>query len=227
MYDVEFKGQSTRDYKLFTKDIGRRKKSEEIIEIDDIPLRSGSLVTHTGKYKSYTRQMRFVSEDPNELPHIYNWLDGYGKLKTEHDEGGFFLASVVGGVDRKPDGPFLNELTIEFFVEPFFYLDNGDELHTFSEPFTFYNLGAIESEPFIKIYGNGEIVLNVNSQFVRLKNVVESITMDTKRKICFRDTLNEGRKMQGEYITFKKGENNVTWTGEVSKIEVIPRWCDK
>lgn len=227
MHNVVFKDKSTLDFSLVTKDIGRRKKAEEKIERIPIPFRSGDLVVHTGEYESYERQMTFASLDDRELSDIYEWLDGYGKLRTGQDEGGFFYASIIGEIDRTPIGPLLNELTITFLVEPFFYLDSGEQVINLTKSSTLINQGTRESEPYIKVYGTGDITLEVNSQAVQLTGVENNIVMDTKRLICYRDTLNMGRKMTGDYITFDKGENNIKWTGNVGKVEIVSRWCDK
>lgn len=227
MLDVYFKGKTSDEFDLVVNDIGRRKKAEEKVERTPIPMSSGDLVTHTGEYESYERQMIFVSRDNQQLSDIYEWLDGYGILRTGHDEGGFFYASVIGGVDRTPIGPLLNELIVTFLVEPFFYLDSGATTFELTEPSTLHNLGSLESQPFVKVYGDGDIQLEVNSQVVQLKDVQESITMDTKLKMCYRDTLNMGRKMIGQYIEFEKGSNVIRWSGNVDKVEIIPRWCDK
>lgn len=227
IYDVYFKDKSTHDFDLFTKDIGRRQKAEEKIERIPVPLSSGDLVVHTGEYESYIRQMVFTSKNPHELSEIYEWLDGYGVLKTDQDEGGFFFASVIGEVVQNPNGPDMNDLIVDFLVEPFFYLNSGSRTFELVKETTLINMGSLESRPLIKIYGNGDIKLEVNSQAIQLNGVEESITMDSKLKMCYRDTLNMGRKMIGKYIKFEKGSNTIRWTGNVDKIEVIPRWCDK
>lgn len=227
VYDVFFKSKSTHDFELVTKDIGRRKKAEEKIERTPIPMRSGDLVIHTGEYESYERQMTFTSLKDHELSDIYEWLDGYGKLRTAQDEGGFFYASVSGDIERTSNGPFMNDLTVDFLVEPFFYLDGGERVFNLTETTTLVNLGSLRSEPLIKVYGSGDITLGVNSQIIKLKDVEESITMDAKKVMCYRENLNMGKKMSGKYIKFDKGKNNISWTGNVTKVEVIPRWCDK
>lgn len=227
VYDVYFKSNSTQDFDLLTKDIGRRQKAEEKVIRTPIPFRSGDLVEHTGEYESYFRQMTFTSENIEKLSDIYAWLDGYGILRTDQDEGGFFYASVIGDVTRVPEGPFMNNLTVDFLVEPFFYLDSGEQVFKLTESSILHNLGALESQPLITVYGSGDIKLEVNSQTIQLRDVQESITMDSKLKMCYRDTLNMGRKMIGDYIQFEKGDNVIRWTGNVEKVEVVPRWCDR
>lgn len=227
MHNVYFKDKSTHDFKLVTKEIGRRKKAKEQVERFPVPYRNGDLIIHSNRYESYNRQMEFTSLEPLEIASILEWLDGYGKLKTDMDEGGFFLASVIDEVEQFSNGPMLNDLKVDFSVDPFFYLDSGDYMIPITAPTTLLNLGTIESEPLITIYGSGDVRLNVNSQFVSLQGIEQSLTMDTRNKVCYRDTLNMGKKMTGEYIRMDKGKNSISWTGNVTKIEILPRWCER
>ena len=227
MYNIYFNNKSTTDFYLITKDIGRRKRANEQIDQYPVPYRNGDLIIHSNKYNSYTRPMLFTATEPLALPAIYEWLDGSGELRTDLDKGGFFLTSVIGEIDQQPDGPILNELAVEFLVEPFFYLDSGTQKVELTGTTTLINRGTIESEPLITIYGSGDVDFNVNSQIVTVLGIVESITMDTKNLVCYRGNENEGRKMNGEYIRLDKGANAISWTGNITKIEIVPRWCER
>lgn len=227
MHNVYFKNISSDEFGLVTKDIGRRKRANEQIDRYSVPYRNGELVVHSGKYDSYIRPMLFTVTDPSALPYIYDWLDGYGELRTDKDDGGFFLASVVGEIDHTADGPVLNELAIEFLVEPFFYLNGGDQPIELNAPADVYNKGTLASEPVITVYGAGDVDLTVNSQSVLLEGIVDVITMDTKNKLCYKNDENLGKQMKGQYIQLDKGVNTISWNGDVTKIEIIPRWCER
>ena len=134
---------------------------------------------------------------------------------------------MISGLDN---GKYLRDIdtfSVEFSVEPFFYLDSGEIMITGTTAFSLINPGNIYSQPLITVYGSGDITLNINSQFVQLTGVETSITMDSKLALCYRDTLNMGAKMTGEYILMDTGTNNIEWTGSVTKIEITPRWREK
>ena len=87
------------------------------------------------------------------------------------------------------------------------------------------NPGSIYSEPIIKIFGSGDINLTINSEVIKLKEVTNNIILDSVQQNCYNEaTDNLNSKMTGEFPKFEIGENNISWTGSVSKVEVIPNW---
>ncbi|EJE7236826.1 phage tail protein, partial [Clostridium botulinum] len=71
---------------------------------------------------------------------------------------------------------------------------------------------------------SSDISLNINGEVIKLKNVNNYIELDPEIQECYRDTLNCNNDMQGEFPIFKVGENRISWTGNVSKIEITPNW---
>lgn len=224
MYNVFFKDKSTYDFPLVTNDIGRRQRAEEEVDRIEIPNRNGPLLVHTGKYNGYERAMKFTLTDYDYLGKVLAWLKGRGYLRTELDPGGYFRASILSDVSVDAASPKLNELSFSFYIDPFFYLDDGVAMRTFLAPGTIINPGTHYAEPIITVFGSGNITLNINSDFVALTNIVDQVTMDSELKVCYRDTLNMGKQMVGEYLTLREGANHISWEGNVTKIEITPRW---
>ena len=227
MYNVFFKDKSTHDFPLLVMEVGRRQKATEQVEQFEVPYRNGPLTIRSDRYESYKREMKMVCTDKDAIGGINEWLDGHGVLRTDLDKDGFFIADVVSGLDY---GSYLRDIdtfSVEFSVEPFFYLDGGDSVLTLTAPGSIHNPGNIYSEPLITVYGSGDITLNVNSEFVKLTAVDSFLTMDSKLSMCYRDALNMGAKMTGNYLLLGKGLNAITWTGNVTKIEITPRWREK
>lgn len=224
MHNVWFKDKSTHDFPLITEDIGRRQRAEEEVDVIDIPHRNGPLIVHTGFYKGYERAMTFTLTDYDYLREVTAWLKGRGKLRTDLDPFGYFRASVHSEISTQRSSPTLNTVSFSFSVEPFFYLDEGDEMLTLTEPADLKNIGSHYSDPLITVYGSGDIMLNVNSGFVLLTDIVDEVTMDSELKVCYRDTQNMGRHMTGKYLTLREGMNSVSWEGNVNRVEITPRW---
>ena len=227
MYNVFFKDKSTHDFPLMVTDVGRRQKAPEQIEQFEVPYRNGTLTIRSDRYESYPRKMEMVCTDTDAIGGINEWLDGHGILRTDLDNGGFFVADVVSGLEYENYLRDIDTFGVEFLIEPFFYLDSGEIMITSTAAFSLINPGNIYSQPLITVYGSGDITLNINSQFVQLTGIESSITMDSKLALCYRDTLNMGAKMTGEYILMDTGTNNIEWTGSVTKIEITPRWREK
>lgn len=222
---MEFKGRSHEEFDLLLTSMGRRSKAEEQVEIYPVPYRDDEPSIHTGKYKPYLRPMEFMINDNSKRGQIYQWLDGYGKLRTELDPNGYFKAEVIQTIDSDKLAGLYDKILVQFKINPgFFYMDSGDEVITLTVPGTIVNMGTHIAEPYIKITGSGNIDLTINSTVYSFTGVDTYLEIDSESKYIYRDTLNQGDKMVGKFPILELGENVISWTGAVTKIEITPRW---
>ena len=91
-------------------------------------------------------------------------------------------------------------------------------------PFSLFNIGTFESEPIITIFGTGNITLYVNNQNISLKEITDKIVIDSEMKNAYRDTASLNNKMSGNFPILSLGENEISWTGNVTKLEIQPNW---
>lgn len=128
------------------------------------------------------------------------------------------------------DGDNIKGFKCTFTIDPFVFLKEGNETMEIYNATTIYNGKATQdSEPYLKIYGNGDITVNINNQNLILKSVDSYIEVDSKLKNCYKNVngviMNCNNKMYSSFPVLEVGENNISWSGSVSKIEIIPRWC--
>ncbi|MDV9617242.1 phage tail protein, partial [Clostridioides difficile] len=89
---------------------------------------------------------------------------------------------------------------------------------------------GMASYPLIKVFGNGDITLEINNEVIELTEVQGHIYIDCELMNAYKidihtnDVVNENSRMFGEFPTFKHGENIITYSGDVEKIEIEPRW---
>ena len=128
------------------------------------------------------------------------------------------------------DGNNIKNFKCTFTIDPFTFFKEGIELKEIYSPIILYN-GKVnqDSEPYIKIYGNGDITVKINNQNLIVKNVDGSLEVDSQLKNCFKNVngiiVNCNNQMYSLFPILEVGENNISWTGSVTKIEIIPRWC--
>jgi phage-related protein len=228
-----FKGIMSSEFDMSVVNIvtvrqGSKHRPEEEIDIIEIPYRNGELIIHSGKYKAYEQEFEFTLRNPALIPQINTWLSGRGKLYLENDgeefnRFGFYMASVVDGWEYEKNHSTFN-FTVKFKVDPFFYYDSGQRKKTYiTQPLIVFNNGTIYSEPYIRINGSGNITLTVNSQVCTFMDIVDYIEMDSALMVAYKDTLNQGQKMTGDFPIFEVGKNNISWTGNVTSIEIMTR----
>ena len=224
MNEIIFKNKSSKDFNITVESIGRRQRAEEEIEIHDIPYRDGVLTTRSGKYKTYERSIGIAVKDQQAISKVNAWLTGSGRLETSIDEGGFFKAECINGLEYSRIIRRWNRFYASFLIQPFFYLYLGEVPIELDGPSTIFNPGTHYSEPLIKIIGSGDITLNINDRFIELEAIGPSITIDSDLQIVYRDTQNLDHKMEGDFPIFKIGENNISWEGNLTRLEMVPRW---
>lgn len=94
---------------------------------------------------------------------------------------------------------------------------------------TVLNLENKESKPLINIEGSGDIKLKNNGiDWLILKGVDSSITVDSEIMSVYKGDRPEFSKMNSTlrplFPILYPGENKITWIGNITKIEVDPRW---
>lgn len=88
------------------------------------------------------------------------------------------------------------------------------------QPVIIENNGTVESEPIITIYGTGNVSVTLNGNAFSINNVEDYVTIDSQMQDAYKDTQLKNNDMTGEFPILQCGENILTWTGNVSKIEV-------
>ena len=118
------------------------------------------------------------------------------------------------------------ELDVKFICGPFRYaFENYIELINNSN---LYYQGNVEGEPNIKIYGSGNIQLTINDETVQINNVNEYVELDSKLLLCLnKDKTSKSRDMIGHFHLLSQGSNAISWVGNVSKVEILPRTAYK
>lgn len=209
--------------------LGNRQRPEEQIDIYEIPYRNNELIIHSGKYKPYIREFEFIAKNKYLIPEINKWLSGSGKLDIEDDykyytQDGYYNVSVVEGWEYELYTNHMYQFIVKFKIEPFYYYNSGNLIKTITSPSRIYNPGTIYSEPYIKINASGNVDLSINSNVISFTNIEEYIEIDSSLMTVYKDTINQGERMQGEFPIFNTDKNYISWNGNVSSIQIKGRW---
>lgn len=92
------------------------------------------------------------------------------------------------------------------------------------------NSGNTKSKPRITITGGGTINLSLNGEQIFVINLGNEgqITIDSAQMEAYNGSLLKNRLVTGDYdnLVLNVGENTLSWTGDVSKVEIenYSRW---
>lgn len=193
----------------------------------NVPGRSGSLTTLEGDevYDDMLLTATCFISDPSRIPDIAAWLRGSGTVTFANRQGGFYHARIVNQVsfEKILRGNPHRSFAVNFRCKPFWYMDNVQPI-TLTALGTFVNNpGSVSSDPVITVYGSGEVTLMVGMTIVELE-VSGSVTLDTPLMEAYSGSTSMNSAMSGDFPVLLPGQNAISWTGNVTKVEILPNW---
>lgn len=201
-----------------------------IVNIVQVAGRNGTLHIETSAYENREATAEcFVlkSNAENEFTAINEFLfsnKGYQRLQTDEDSAHFWLAAIKNAAEINVKMQVLAPFEIKFDCKPQRFLTSGETVVTLTSAGSIINPTAFESLPIIKITGDGRINLNVGGQVVILEIDDDEITLDSETQNAYKGTVNLNNKVSGAYPKLASGTNAISWEGDVTKIEITPRW---
>ena len=74
------------------------------------------------------------------------------------------------------------------------------------------------------VVGSGSITLMVALTIVELEGIAGNITLNSALQEAYSGTTSMNSAMSGEFSILYPGANAISWTGNVSKVVIEPRW---
>lgn len=230
MFSFNFRSKNSfSDYGIYISKRPSIPSPERRITNVVIPGKSSSFRFDGNTYEDITISVECSIKDsilPDKIDEIKKWLlsNGESDLIFSNQNNKKYIAQVVNVIDFTQVLKYISQFVIVFNCRPFKYETESDIIEMIGHE-SIINPGSIYSEPVIKIFGSGDISFTINSEIIKLKDVKDNIILDTVQQNCYNEAIdNLNNKMSGEFPILEVGENNISWTGVVSKVEVIPNW---
>ena len=199
----------------------------ERVTFTDVPGRSGSLTQLEGDdvYDDMVLTATCLIADPARIPEITAWLRGSGTVTFANRQGGFYHARVVNQIpfEKILRGNPHCSFAINFRCKPFWYLSDVKPITLTTSGSFITNPGCVASEPVTTVYGSGEITLMVGMTITELE-ITDKITLDTPLMEAYSGSTSMNSCMSGDFPSLLSGKNAVSWSGNVSRVEIQPNW---
>lgn len=198
--------------------------STERINEEEAIDRDGTLTFING----YTSDEKVVEADyiGDNPVKVGKWLQGIGRVTFGNRENRYYKARINNIVPLSQVlENYLYNLQIKFKCQPFAYFTEGDyPIDIPSSGIKIYNPGTYKSLPLITVYGTGAGSLTINGITYTITNIGSSISVDSD----IMEVLNgKGDFLEcDDFIELSPGENTITFSGGITKVEIIPRWRD-
>lgn len=238
---INFNGLDSRDFNILVRSKDTFKRAERDISFVSVPGRSGDVVIDNGKFKNVEIGYKLSMFAPNDEVlsenenFFYNWeeicdwlrADGnYHVLVDSYDPLYYRKACLVDDLDIDQPHYSVGEFEVKFNCKPYRYRIDGDtKIEITQTGYSLYNSERYEALPYLKIYGNGNIYLNINGRSYDFHNVVNYVEVDSEMMNVYKGLVNQNDNYAGtNFPKLEAGNNYISWSGNVVKIEAIPRW---
>lgn len=205
---------------------------ERRLEIIQIPGRNGDLIIDSGVYNNYAQSYEvYFNASKNRTPKqsrmVREWLQtatGYQKLEDSYDPEFYRLAYFSGPAEIENIMNQYGRMTISFMCKPQRWRKDGDTPCLMTVPQTIYN-ELFPALPLIKINGTGAGNLYVGGYTVEILSLDEYVMLDSDTQNAYKGTLNKNSTISApEFPVLQSGDNVVDWDGNITSIEITPRW---
>ena len=119
--------------------------------------------------------------------------------------------------------------TLNFDCKPQRFLKTGEYPTPVEEPMALLNPTAFTALPLITVYGTGEGTVTVGDITVRIKVMEDHLILDSDTQNAYTEA--DGVMTNQNYNIYapvfpqlEPGVNQISWTGGVERLEIIPRW---
>ena len=145
--------------------------------------------------------------------------------ETEDEPEIYRLAVVTSGAETELRMRTLAPFTLTFDCKPQRYLKSGERAAALTASGARLVNPGMEARPLITVYGSGAGTLTAGGRTVQLKSLDGWLTLDCDLQNAYKGTQNKNNTIFApEFPVLPPGESAVTWTGGVTRVEIIPRW---
>lgn len=166
---------------------------------------------------------------------VYNWLSGGGTLTFSNDSSRYYNAVCNVSIIPERISRSLRKLNVQFTVMPFRYAlgETYQQLTLSGDKATVNYTGTYPSEPSIRVYGTGNLMIKVDGIEVNISDVSGFICIDVPtRRVYDRDKDDINRKVilnktSGNFTDIRIRSGTVIEVNSaVTKVELLKntRW---
>lgn len=225
MYDVLLDNLSMLSMGVYTAERPAIPTSELELETINVDGRDGDLTRQKG-FKDISHTIRFnVLEESNIKPlmrQVKAKFMNATTLQINDDDVYYKIKKVViGNIANEVD--IYGDFTVTFLFDPFQYQLNVQNIIV-TNSMTITNPGTRFSLPRLRVDGNGAGQITINNEVINLIQINSYLYIDSEIGNAHIGEASMNRYMEGDFPILAEGNNVITFTGGITRIEIEPRW---
>ena len=206
---------------------------ERALTETEIAGRNGALIQYDGNWSNYEQEYEvYISAEKTGLVRaaraVAEWLSapvGYQRLEDSYEPDVYRMAYYAGGQDIESILNRFGRATISFNCKPQRYLKSGEATKTLTGSGTLTNITQFDALPIITVYGSGVGTVTVNDTTVSISEIDSYIVLDCELMDAYKGTVNKNPYISAaDFPVLKAGVNNISFTGGVTSLDIVPRW---
>lgn len=255
MNDFTYNGTSLSSFGFCIANTPQFNISKRSFETVQIVGMDGVAISDNGIYEA-VETVYEVNSIPYRVPYLSSsalyralaeWLtawDGQFKIMRDTYNEGYFYKAICTKIE--PITEIANKClktSITFTRQPFLYSDDGQKSiavdaaeNSLGVNFTLHNPENFNSQPYIKVYGEGAVSVDINgNKFNILRDFSDYIEIDSEIKHAHKGAKNCNNLINCNYMPeLIPGENTIiiqgaydsgtSKTGKCTRVEIVPRW---
>ncbi len=229
---LTFDGIQSNTYGVWISGTGTYNAPERDVEFIQIPGKSGDLIVDNGRFNNIEiTYPAFISKNFDTRFDTFRALMlskiGYFTLEDTYHPNEYRKAAIVGGFEAET-GPYnkSGRFDITFNCQPQRYLKSGLTTVTFTANGTISNPTAYIAKPLVRVYGYGTVKIGGTTVTIAT-NSLSYIDLDCDAMDAFYGATNANQYItlsSSQFPALNPGSNGVTKSGNVTRIEITPRW---
>lgn len=234
MGEIIYNGRSCREFGLEVETFPSYTVPARTVEKIHVPGRNGDLVIDGGCWENGVRSYivalgsfeRAYFEMANKTAEWLTSATTYARLEDSYEPEVYRLALYTNAIELSN---FYNQgfdATIEFDCKPQRFLKIGEEPILFEGPGELQNPTTFSARPLIKVYGTGTGNVIVGDYNIAISEIGDEIDIDSEVMDAYFGGQNKNLMvtLSGGFPVLPPGLIQVSFSGGVSKVEVIPHW---
>lgn len=230
---LTFAGRSSLDFGIVISGEATYNAPKRDYSSIPVPGRNGDLIIDNGNFKNMpiTYPAAAIIDMPQRTSDFFNYLASkisYQRLEDTYHPDEYRLAQYTGGTEVESSGYMNREgkFEIVFNCKPQRFLKSGENAIKFNANGSFLNPTNFEAKPKIRAFGTGAGTVGIGSYLITITEMDEYIDIDCDLMDAFKGLINMNSKVSfnATEISIPTGESGLTFTGDITSVEVTPRW---
>lgn len=219
-----YAGKSTRDFNIYCSGAGTYSAPSRKYTAVEIPGKNGVKLEDEESFSNAPILYKcLIMGDVADYDRFRSFLmaqRGYQRLEDSFHPDEFRYAALAESLSPKIKGSDdVASFKLEFSALPERWLKSGERAIPISASGVIVNNTDYESEPLIRVLGNGTVTINGTSFTV--SNVDGYVDVDCAEMDAYKGSTNMNGYFTGSFPKLKPGPNTITCT---AAIEIKPRW---